>query len=460
MIKRSLSALAIACIAMGTGHASPTIDAPVELRALLPGDPARPGPGCAMAVFRDGRLQSLVSDGYANLDTMAPLDGDTRFYAASLSKQFSALALVQLSLQGKVDLDGDVRQWLPELPRYDATITPRMLLQHRSGILDSLSLVRLGAPSGSAGSTSRADTLALVLVQPRTNFTPGTETYYSNGAFLLVAELIQRVSGIGYADYINHHILAPMGMRDSYMLDGDPRPSAHLAHGYRPVAGGYEIRDTFPRYGGSGGLMLTLNDLARYEYDIEHGHRVWTPEVRRVMEEPGTLSNGKPAHTQDRAGGLAYAAGLMVGQRDGRHIVEHSGGADAFQHMYSRVPAEKFAVAALCNFGKSGAAEKVHAAINLLLTPTAEQLAQLPATGLYRGDSLPARYLLWRNGDDRASLAILPDGNTRPSSVVELQRGKDGIYSGEGLRLEAPDARTLVFGTDRARGLRATRIDH
>src|SRR5690606_38229387 len=176
---------------------------PQVLRALLPGQPAAAAPGCALAVYRGGQLQSLVSDGMADLERRTALDGDTVFYAASISKQFTALALVQLSLQGKLDLDGDLRRWVPELPAYSATVTPRMLLEHRSGILDSLSLVRLGATSGVAGSTSRADTLALTLAQPHTNFTPGTATWYSNGAYLLASELIARVSGLDYAEYIN-----------------------------------------------------------------------------------------------------------------------------------------------------------------------------------------------------------------------------------------------------------------
>lgn len=428
------------------------------LRALLPGQPGDAAPGCALAVYRDGALQTLVSDGVGDIARGNALDGDTVFYAASVSKQFTALALVQLSLQGKLDLDGDLRQWLPELPAYAATVTPRMLLQHSSGILDSLSLVRFSAGPGTAATVSRDDTLALVLAQTHTNFTPGTATTYSNGAYLLVAELIERVSGERFPDYIRRHILEPLGMRDSYMLDGEPKESPQRAHGYVSTAAGYAVRDTYPRYGGSGGLMLSLNDLARYEYDIEHGHKVWTPQVRALMEQPGKLGNDSPAYREDRDDGVVFALGLMVGHRDGRRIVEHGGGAEAFRHMYTRVPEANLAVAAFCNRPDSDAADKVNAAIALLLGSGEGEVKQAPLAGVYRADSLPVRYVLSRAGAARATLALLPDGSEHPVDVITFKReGDTGPFVAGELQLEAT-ADGITISSPRARGLRATRI--
>lgn len=428
------------------------------LRALLPGQPGDAAPGCALAVYRDGALQTLVSDGVGDIARGNALDGDTVFYAASVSKQFTALALVQLSLQGKVDLDGDIRQWLPALPAYAATVTPRMLLQHSSGILDSLSLVRFSAGPGTAASVSRHDTLALVLAQTHTNFTPGTATTYSNGAYLLVAELIERVSGERFPDYVRRHILEPLGMRDSYMLDGEPKDSPRRAHGYVPTAAGYAVRDTYPRYGGSGGLMLSLNDLARWEHDIERGHQVWTREVRALMEAPGQLADGTPAYREDRDDGVVFALGLMVGERDGRRIVEHGGGAEAFRHMYTRVPEANLAVAAFCNRPDSQASEKVDAAIGLLLGPNAAELAKDPVPGLYRAERLPAHYLLTRPDAGRVTLALLPDGVDHAVDVIELKReGDSGPYKAGEMTLEV-QGDAISLGIPRAHGLRALRV--
>jgi len=455
MIRTTILALAMAGLACAPASAT---DDPQMLRGLLAAQSAQVAPGCALATYRDGRMRQLVSDGVANLDTGAPIDGGTVFYAASVSKQFTALAVVQLALQGKLDLDGDLRQWIPELPVFAATVTPRMLLQHRSGILDSLSLVRLSSGPGRAADAGREGTLALVLAQTSTNFEPGTSTWYSNGGYLLAAELVQRVSGRPFAEYMRHAILDPIGMRDSYMLDGEPLASPRRAHGYVEATAGFEIRDTYPRYGGSGGLMLSLDDLGRYEYDIEHGHKVWTPQVRALMEAPGELSDGSPASTKDRTGGRIYALGLMVGQRNGHWIVEHGGGADAFRHMYSRVPARNLAVAVFCNRSDRNVAAIADAAI-ALLAPIDAQRAQLPATGLYRAQTLPARYLVSRIDQESLSLSILPDGADAPAEVVQMRRDpEDGVFRGGGMQLTASDADHLVLGTARARGLQARRV--
>src|SRR5690606_29466879 len=151
-----------------------------------------------------------------------------------------------------------------------------------AGIRDSLKLLSLsGREQHSAAAKDQA--LALLFAQQNTNFPPGTATDYSNGGYLLLAEIVERVAGERFPDYVQRAILQPLGMRSSFVLDGAPPRSPHLSHGYVRDGDGFERRDTYPLFGGSGGLMLTLNDLARYEYDIEHGHRIWTPAIRQIM---------------------------------------------------------------------------------------------------------------------------------------------------------------------------------
>lgn len=431
----------------GTAQAAPN-DA---LRALAAETGGADAPGCAIAVYRDGKLESLHAGARANLETGAALDGDSLFYAASVSKQFTALAVMQLAEQGKLALDDDIRTYIPELPVYDKPITVRMLLQHSSGVMDSLSLLALsGRPE--ASKASMQDALALVLKQPRTNFSPGTTVTYSNGAYLLLAELVHRRSGQGFADYVKQHVLEPMGMRDSYVLDGKAPDTRHLAQGYVPHGDGYTIRNTYPRFGGSGGLMLTLNDLARYEYDIEHGHRVWTQRVRAEMERPGVLADGTPARA--KADDLTYASGLLVGQHQGREVVQHGGGAEAFKHLYLRVPAQKLAVAVFCNRGDANPNDVLDDAVDALLGPAPGFVPPAPAAGRYRAESLDAEYIVSRHGE-RLVVEIVPDGAKTAGHRVELRPTSGGAYSGDGATLtplQGEDGFTI--GTSRAKGLR------
>src|SRR5690606_17103852 len=122
----------------------------------------------------------------------------------------------------------------------------------------------------------------------------------------------------------------------------------------------------------------------------------------------------------------------------GRRIVEHGGGAEAFRHMYTRAPESRLAVAAFCDRADSEAAGKVEAAISLLLGPNPQAAAMSPATGVYRADSLPARYVLSRPDAQRATLALLPDGADHPAEVMQFTRTDDsGPFVAGALRLEA-----------------------
>ena len=150
------AAIFVSILALSAAAAAQPGDA--ELGALLGAGKGDPSPGCVMAVYREGRMERLVGDAVADLSSGSGIDGDTQFYAASVSKQFTALAVIQLHLTGKLDLDEDIRKWIPELPAYEARVTPRMLLQHQSGILDSLSLVTLVHGPGSAGNVGREPT--------------------------------------------------------------------------------------------------------------------------------------------------------------------------------------------------------------------------------------------------------------------------------------------------------------
>jgi CubicO group peptidase (beta-lactamase class C family) len=449
-----LSAALASLLAMGAATAADAPDASTvraALDALAADTGGADAPGCAIAVYRDGKLDSLHASAMANLETSTPLDGDSLFYAASVSKQFTALAVMVLAGQGKLSLDDDIRTHIPELPAYAQPITVRMLLQHSSGVLDSLSLLALaGQPQASQATMQEA--LALVLKQPQTNFTPGTEVTYSNGAYLLLAELVHRRSGERFADFVKTQVLDPMGMRDSYVLDGKAPTSAHLAQGYVPHGDGYAIRNTYPRFGGSGGLMVTLNDLARYEYDIEHGHRVWTPRVRAEMERPGVLGDGAPA--RDSADDLTYASGLQVGRRQGRDVVQHGGGAEAFKHMYVRVPARKLGVAAFCNRGDIVSQDVADDALDALLGPAPGYVPPAPAAGRYRAQSLDADYIVSRRGE-RLLIDIVPAQAQAPTHSIELRRNASGDYSGDGATLKPLDGEDgFTLGNSRARGLR------
>ncbi|WP_170288212.1 serine hydrolase [Marilutibacter maris] len=426
-----------------------------SLQSLVAGTSEAGAPGCAVGLFRDGQADRMAFAGLADVDAGRPIDGDTLFYAASVSKQFTALAVAQLVADGKLSLDDDVREFIPELPRYSAPVTLSMLLHHTSGVRDFLSLIRM-AGLGSASGNTRETALELLYRQQTTNFAPGTQYLYSNGGYLLLAEVVARVSGESFPDYLKRHVLDPLGMRRSHILQGDAE-GGNVAHGYIDQAGAFVVRDTYPRFGGSGGLMTSINDLARYQADLASGHVVWTAEIRRILLKPGTLLDGSVAlHPKQQ---LAYAGGLLVGERGGQRVIQHGGSAEAFRSAFARLPDAGIGVAVLCNRGDRNAQALGEQALALYGVALGNTESAADATtihpGRYRADELGASYEVGFEGE-RLILRIHSDHAGTAPVTMAFEREEDGRYVGESFSISpAPDGRGLTLGSSRAYGILA-----
>lgn len=403
------------------------------VQRILSDGKAAAAPGCAVGAFRAGKPLFVTAAGLADVNSGRPLDPDSLFYAASVSKQFTALAAAKLIEQGKLRLDDDIRKYLPELPAYARPVTVRMLMQHTSGIRDSLDLIRF-AGIGSASRTDKDTALRLLFQQQDTNFVPGTKYTYSNGGYLLLAEVIERVAGMPFADYATRTILKPLGMNRSMFMNGARTNEANVAHGYVPVAGRFEVRDTFPTFSGSGGLMVSISDLARFERDIAVGGKVWTPAVAKIMTAPGSLSNATPVLVgQD---GLVYAGGLMVGRRKGQSFVQHGGGAEGFKNIYARLPERKLAVALFCNRGDFVAQDKADQIIELIEGEILERPLDPEGrlAGRYVSDELKAVWDIAVEGDELKARITSPFA-AGEGSTLTFRRNEDGSYGAAGTRL-------------------------
>ncbi len=412
--------------------------------ALAVGSPTAT-PGCAVGIFRDGRATELVNAGAADVTTGRPIGSDTQFYAASVSKQFTAIALMQLVAAGKVALTDDIRKYFPELPDYGTVVTVQMLLNMTGGIRDSLALLALEG-NLKTSVPSRADALAGVLRQKETNFTPGTAYDYTNGGYLLLSEIIERVSKQPFESYINAHVLKPLGMTRSFMMLGARTTDANATRGYVAAGGKVTLADEYPLFGGSGGLITTVNDLARWDYDIDTGHKIWTAEITRLMTRPGTFTNGAPVVRSGR--GIAYGNALIVGP----HWFHHTGGAAGFRTLYGRLPEKRIGIALLCNNGAIDPAKKadeVIAALGEGLPAITEPSSDGSAlNGRYRNPNLAATYVVDAK-DDIINLTIetAKGGKTGP---LVLKRNDDGAFLGGPFNITPDDdSRGFVLKTSR-----------
>ncbi len=440
-MKSKLLMLLVTGVACGTASAA-KVDVE-RLRGVITATPEAPEPGCAIGVFRAGKVEALTAAGYADIGNQRPLNADTLFYAASVSKQFTVLAIAKLVEAGRLGLDDDVRRYVPELPQYERPVTVRQMILHTAGLRDSLGLLQM-AGLGTADKNDKDTALQLLFRQKNTNFTPGTEYSYSNGGYLLLAEVVERISGMPFADFAKREVLDPLGMKRSFFLNGPPPALDNVAHGYvkSKDGEGFEIRDTYPRFSGSGGLMLTLNDLARYEHDIEVGHKVWTPVVREIMLTPGTFTSGEPA-VRPGTGGLGYGGGLQIGWHQGQYVVQHGGGAEAFSHLVTRLPHRRLGVAVLCNRTDWPVGDKMVEAIEVVegdIFHSLVQDAQLP--GRYYSEELQANYDLALK-DNTLTVRVTPRGGSQPvGDPHEFKRDRGGTFKLRDMTLTPHDGGT------------------
>ena len=178
-------------------------------------------PGVVVGIVSAGRLVHVSAHGLADVEARVPMSRGTRFNVMSLAKQFTAAAVGLLVLRGELSLNDDVRRYVPELPDYGVPIRIRDLVHHTSGLRDvhTLWILAGGSPEDARGRTAH---LAMLSRQRGLNFTPGTEYLYSNSGYILLALVVERVSGLSFPEYARRNLFAPLGMKDSEFAVPEP----------------------------------------------------------------------------------------------------------------------------------------------------------------------------------------------------------------------------------------------
>ncbi|HJR34066.1 MAG TPA: serine hydrolase domain-containing protein [Gemmatimonadales bacterium] len=328
------------------------------------------GPGCAAGVSRNGELVFQNGYGMANLEHDIPITPATIFHVASVSKQFTAMAIMLLAADGKLSLDDDIRKHLPELPDYGHVITIRHLLTHTSGLRDQWDLLIMARGGRfEENRITEADVLEIVPRQKALNFVPGTEYLYSNTGYTLAGTIVRRVSGKSLRAFADERIFRPLGMTSTHFHDDYNMIVKGKAAGYARVTGGWRV--SLPNYDtyGATSLFTTVGDLLKWE--ANHAKPVvGTEPLLRQMATSATLASG------DTTG---YGLGLGLGRQRGVLVVSHSGGDAGYRTWSGRAPEHGLAVTVLCN---------ASTAIPGLL---AEQMLEVLLAGKLAKEPAPAR---------------------------------------------------------------------
>lgn len=345
----TIAALICSCSLSHTAADSTTarLDSLFEARYA---EPATPSPGAAVIIARGDSIIYERYFGYADLDSLSPVDSLTRFNIASVSKQFTVAGLLQLAADGKVDIDAPLSNYFPEYTRpLWHKVTPRHLASQSSGIADTRPRDDRNAMIFANDSTSalyfaHIDTLL---------FEPGTAYDYINPTFILLARIIERATGLSFTDYQQQHIFNPAGMSHTFYFDPAQTPG-HTAHGYAPADSSrwdeYDYgEETFFATRPDGGIYATARDMLAWEKALADSiimPQTWLAEAYR----PATDVASSPYCDYQRRPDTWYGLGWFIESRPSAPLkVFHTGDNGGFQAYVAKYPADSVRVIVLEN---------------------------------------------------------------------------------------------------------------
>ena len=295
-------------------------------------------PGGQVAVRLRGETVYERCFGYADIENMVPVTPASVFHVASVSKQFTVMAAMLLREDGALDLDADVRAYIPDLIRFDEPVTVRNLMNNDSGIRDMWELLIMSGVRIDDTITQR-DALAMVSAQTALNFPPESQFLYSNSNFLLLAEIIERLSGQSLGTFLKARIFAPLGMADTVVREQYWQRIDRRARSFED--NGTEFFHSVLNFGccGPTSLHTSARDLLKWMENYRHP-TICTPGTVAEMRKVPTLSGGTQAD---------YAAGLRCGLFEGRRCFRHGGVDASFRAFVLGFPDDGLDIVILAN---------------------------------------------------------------------------------------------------------------
>ena len=318
-------------------------------------------PGCALGIYRDGKIIYAKGYGLANVEENLPISPDTVFDVGSVSKQLTAASILLLEKQGKLRLDDDVGKYLPELPDYSARrghkITILDLLSHTSGVRDYVSPFLLSGINID-NVTTDSDAFGVIARQKALNFSPGSDWQYSNSGYFLLSLVVKQVSGKSLKDFAAENIFQPLGMAHSQYRNDHTSLIPHRAMAYDPGEnGGYKLSVSYAEETGDGMVQTSIADLQKWDENFYSG-RVGGKNFVVNMEQQAKLIDGRT---------VDYAKGLDIGEYRGLRTVSHSGGSGGYHAYFLQFPEQHFSVTCLCNRGGINRGKRVREVADLYL---------------------------------------------------------------------------------------------
>lgn len=322
-------------------------------------------PGVAISVMQGKSSIFQECRGKSDVRNRQDIDSKTIFSAASVSKQFTALAILMLEAEGKISLDDRVRKYIPELAECATKVTLRQLADHTSGIRSHKQLFGMKGLNPS-DSLTKEMVHRIIFAQQNLNFEPGNQFSYSNSGYALLAEIVERKSGMSFPVFVRKKILDPLDMRDSYFVVDFRVAPVKLASAYDFTGGGYSQIPSNDSIVGSTGLFTTLEDMCKWVVNFSNP-KVGEPKLFRKMESLGVLNDGEPTE---------YGLGQFIGQHRGTKMIYHAGADAGFVAFVARFPERDLSVVLLGNSSSVPAQELALDIVNEFLPKPGREIGE------------------------------------------------------------------------------------
>ena len=396
-------------------------------------------PGAAVGIYSHGELLFSRGYGMSNLEHGVPIRPDSIFHVASISKQFTATCMALLQQEGRINLDDNVRTYVPEVPQFgNHTITIRHLIHHTSGLRDQWDLLDMAGWRDDDLITDQ-DVLDITARQRSLNFAPGDDHLYCNTGYTLQGVIIKRVTGKSLREYAQEHIFGPLGMARTHFHNNhaeivpgrtqayeDMREQAGVGSGHDTVneRDGSNPRERYrisiPVFDTTGttSLFTTVEDFLRWDQNYATGQVAG--DLLELRTTPAILNGGRA---------LTYAFGLVVDTQRGIRTFNHSGADAGYRAHYLHIPELRLGVTVFCNLGSMSPAALLDQVVDVVLgegvrTPAPQTTAQAAQANPVVPEvaTLKASTGLYRNLTSGALQAIvLDEGTLRLPMLFNMQ---------------------------------------
>ena len=314
-------------------------------------------PGGAVGIKQNGKTVFSKAYGLASMEYLVPNATGTIFNTGSVSKQFTAMGIVLLHQSGKLSVDDDIRKYLPEIPEFSYTITIRHLLHHTSGLRSLHAMLGLAGWRGDDSRTNE-DLNRFMENQRDLNFIPGDEYLYCNTGYMLMVNIIEKVTHEKFTLWMNEAVFEPLGMTNTYVEDNYNRIVPNNATSYyRGASNEFARAVEYWGYIGSGNMHSTTDDLLKWLANFSDPQTGWEAHFK-MLQTLDNFNNGTPN---------TYAFGVGIGDFNGVKSVGHGGAIGGFRANIVTYPEEKLSVVILTNFSSASPGQKSNSISDILL---------------------------------------------------------------------------------------------